>query len=65
MLSNANTNKVLNDDSIASSTSNAFVSVVSGGVFDYSQGGLGQSINSVTRRIDYMCKLSKHNKQRI
>ena len=59
-LSNANTNRISNDHSIASTTSNAYVSMVSGGVFDYSQGGVGQSINPVTTRVDYMCKWSRN-----
>ena len=55
-LSTANTNKILLDSSIASSTSNAFISITTGGIYDYSQGGSGQSLAPVTRRIDKMCK---------
>ncbi len=55
-LSNINTNKINNDASIASSTSNAFISITAGGIFDYSQGGVGQSLASKTNKINYICK---------
>ena len=60
-LSNVNTNKINNDNSIASSTSNAFISITAGGIFDYSQGGVGQSLASTTTRITYICKCFEYS----
>ena len=58
VLSSAHTNQLLSDPNIASSTSQLFIFMVSGGVYDFSGGanGQGQSIATVTQQVRYLCE---------
>ena len=57
-LSSSHTNRLLNDPLIGSSTSNLYLSIIAGGVYDFSDGsiGLGQSIAPTTKRVRNICK---------
>ena len=54
--SSEQTTKLLSDDNIASRTSNAFVYLSSGAIYDYSEGA-GQTVDDVTKQISNLCKL--------
>ena len=54
--SDEQTTKLLSDDNIASRTSNAFVYLSSGAIYDYSEGA-GQTVDDVTKQISNLCKL--------
>ena len=57
-LSSTHTNQLSTDTSIGSSTSNLYLSIIAGGVYDFSDGntGLGQSIAPTILRVRHICK---------
>ena len=57
-LSNAHTNNLVSESTIGSNTNFLYIAIISGGVYDFSggQNSQGQSIASVARKADYICK---------